>query len=185
MAKYILLDALLAEIENLLDKGKYHEEYDCAYRDGNNSALYALKGRINSLEVKEVDLEKELVSWRNNHFHGRRDKEASGEYLERVSQLDLAKHFFELGLKAEQEPVSDDLNEAAEEWDESLCRSDAFKAGAKWQITKLVEEAGKHEVKVDAGGYPYIPQIELYDYDKDIPLAKEGDKYKVILIKEE
>jgi len=39
-------------------------------------------------------------------------------------------------------------------------------------------------VKVDAGGYPYIPQMELYDYDKDIPLAKEGDKYKVILIKE-
>lgn len=40
-------------------------------------------------------------------------------------------------------------------------------------------------VHEDAGGYPYIPQIELYDYDKDIPLAKEGDKYKVVLIKED
>jgi hypothetical protein len=40
-------------------------------------------------------------------------------------------------------------------------------------------------VKVDAGGYPYIPQIELYDYDKDIPLAKEGEKVKVIVIKED
>lgn len=40
-------------------------------------------------------------------------------------------------------------------------------------------------VHIDAGGYPYIPQIELYDYDRDIPLAKEGDKYKVILIKED
>ena len=56
---------------------------------------------INTLEAKEVDLEKELESWRHNHFHGRRDKEASGEYLERITQLELAKHFFELGLKAQ------------------------------------------------------------------------------------
>jgi hypothetical protein len=57
---------------------------------------------LDTLEVKEVDLETELNIWRHNHFHGRRDKEASGEYLERVSQLDLAKHFFELGIKAAQ-----------------------------------------------------------------------------------
>ena len=55
---------------------------------------------LDTLEVKEVDLEAELNTWRHNHFHGRRDKEASGEYLERVSQLDLAKHFFELGVKS-------------------------------------------------------------------------------------
>ena len=102
----------------------------------------------------------------------------------------------------QKEPVSEDLEEAAsryakEEYSRKSpatlpdrCRGCyaplmyAFKAGAEWQITKLVEETGKHEVKVDAGGYPYIPQIEIYDYDKDIPLAKEGDKYKVILIKE-
>lgn len=42
----------------------------------------------------------------------------------------------------------------------------------------------EREVKIDAGGYPYIPQIELYDYEKDIPLAKEGEKVKVIVIKE-
>ena len=45
-----------------------------------------------------MDLEKELDTWRHNHFHGRRDKEASGEYLERISQLELAKHFFKLGM---------------------------------------------------------------------------------------
>ena len=56
---------------------------------------------INTLEVKEVNLVKELDTWRHNHFHGRRDKEASGEYLERVSQLDFAKYFFELGIKAQ------------------------------------------------------------------------------------
>lgn len=41
-------------------------------------------------------------------------------------------------------------------------------------------------VKIDAGGYPYINcDIEFYDYDKDIPLAKEGDKIKVIIMKGE
>ena len=54
MEQYISKSALLAEIDNLLDKGKYHDNYDCAFRDGNNAALYALKGRIDTLEVKEV-----------------------------------------------------------------------------------------------------------------------------------
>lgn len=49
---------------------------------------------------------------------------------------------------------------------------------------QLMKDAVEVKVKVDAGGYPYIPQMELYDYDKDVLLAKEGDKYKVILIKE-
>ncbi len=56
MEQYISKSATMAEIENLLDKGRYHEEYDCAYRDGNNGALYALKGKLNTLEVKEIKL---------------------------------------------------------------------------------------------------------------------------------
>ena len=42
-------------------------------------------------------------------------------------------------------------------------------------------------VKVDAGGYPHIDleSIELYDYDKDECLAKEGQKALVIIILED
>lgn len=58
------------------------------------------------------------------------------------------------------------------------------KWGANWQKEQLLAKAVDTTVHIDAGNYPYIPQMELYDYDKDIPLAKEGDKYKVILIKE-
>ena len=29
----------------------------------------------------EEDVEKEVNNWRHQHFHGRRDKDASGEYL--------------------------------------------------------------------------------------------------------
>ena len=57
--------------------------------------------------------------------------------------------------------------------------------GANWKEQQLMAKAVDATVHLDAGGYPYIPQMELYDYDKDIPLAKEGDKYNVILIKKD
>lgn len=60
MEQYISKATLVAEIENLIDKNKYHDVYENTFRDGNNSALYALKGRIDTIEVKEVDLEKEV-----------------------------------------------------------------------------------------------------------------------------
>lgn len=56
---------------------------------------------------------------------------------------------------------------------------------ANWQKEHLMAKAVDATVHIDAGGYPCIPQIELYDYGKGASLAKEGDKYKVILIKEE
>ena len=49
---------------------------------------------------------------------------------------------------------------------------------------QMMKDATDVTVHIDAGNYPYIPQLELYDYDNDIALAKEGDKYKVVLIKE-
>ena len=94
--KLIDKDALVAKIENLLDKGKYHEEYDCAYRDGNNGALYALKGKVNSLEVKEVDFEE--------YYHEFLQKEwFENSHVRTVSEMMAftAKHFFELGIKAQ------------------------------------------------------------------------------------
>ena len=63
--------------------------------------------------------------------------------------------------------------------------SDAIEYGIKWQREKMLKDAVEREVKVDAGGYPYIDATELYDYDKDEPLAKAGDKVKVIIIKAE
>ena len=57
---------------------------------------------------------------------------------------------------------------------------DAIKYGMRLREQQMMAKAVDVEVKMDAGGYPYIPQMELYDYDKDEPLAKEGDKYKVV-----
>ena len=61
---------------------------------------------------------------------------------------------------------------------------DAIEYGMEYCKQQMMAKAIDATVHIDAGGYPYIPQIELYDYDKDIPLAKEGDKYNVVLIKE-
>lgn len=143
MEQYISKSATMAEIENLLDKGKYHEEYDCAYRDGNNGALYALKGKLNTLEVKEI----KLPSPRFPHLNNIVDKVFGTGNLESLeyeeaeqlvllakeellkdlevkevdlekeldsmitpelklhkalpSLFDVAKHFFELGIKAQ------------------------------------------------------------------------------------
>ena len=105
-----------------------------------------------------------------------------------------------IGKDWKEDPVSEGLEEACEQLAENSRKHKAETSspffsqtdyiqgvmdGAKWQITKLMANATPVTVYIDAGGYPYIPQLELYDYDKDIPLANEGDKYKVVLIKEE
>ena len=68
---------------------------------------------------------------------------------------------------------------------DSASNPDDFVRGAQWMYEKMMKDATDVTVHIDAGNYPYIPQLELYDYDNDVPLAKEGDKYKVVLIKEE
>ena len=44
-------------------------------------------------------LKTHLILWRSEHFHGRRDGDYSGEYLERSSQLELAQHIYSLALE--------------------------------------------------------------------------------------
>ena len=94
----------------------------------------------------------------------------------------------------QEEPVSEELEEAAEKYAYELFPSVgvantetelAFKAGAKWKEKQMMMDATDVTVHIDAGNYPYISQLELYDYDNNVALAKEGDKYKVILIKED
>ena len=123
--------------------------------------------------------------------------------VHKIASMDNSAYFFENGGMVEianqelwelaEDSVSGDLEKVAEEaavaaffvspqWTKTGER--LFKAGAQWQKEKMMANATKVTVHIDAGNYPYIPQIELYDYDNDVPLAKDGDKYKVVLIKE-
>lgn len=119
------------------------------------------------------DLEQELNNWRHKHFHGRRDKDANGEYLERTSQLDLAQHFAKWQKEQDNVPVSEDLEKAAEEYDGSLYRSDCFKAGAKWKEKQM---QGK-TMHVDNNS-------EWEDIDKFMRQNVDG-KCKIVIIKDE
>ena len=84
-------------------------------------------------------------------------------------------------IASQEEPVSEDLEKAAARFDGSMDCVSCFIAGAKWRLRNLMANAIEREVKEDAGGYPYIDATELYDYDNDKPLAKAGDKVKVII----
>jgi len=106
MEQYIPKSTLVVEIERLTEVNPIDEiqpqvQNKIDWLSGKFFVINSLRVFLDTIEVKDINLEKELETWRHNHFHGRRDKEASGEYLERVSQLNLAKHFFELGLKAQ------------------------------------------------------------------------------------
>lgn len=96
--KLIDKDALVAEIERRVNA--YQKNFDKSDNkiarlsiDGRIAGLKALLSFISTLEVKEVDLEKSLTG-----FMGRYAYENGGEY---PSAIDIAKHFFELGLKAQ------------------------------------------------------------------------------------
>jgi hypothetical protein len=102
MVKYINKSAVVAEIDRLqeatMDK---NQNFLSSYHEGIFDGLSMLENFLDTLEVKEVNLEKELISWHKKHFKKEGTFEKyGGFYFANSSQLDLAKHFFELGLKA-------------------------------------------------------------------------------------
>lgn len=203
MAHLIDKDAILAEIEKRIEEGI---DYGCSKEIINE--LKSLYSSVSTLEVKEVELKKEIDDAFLENKCNITDNVSLAEFVR------IAKYFFELGLKVQKEPVSEDLGEYINElskqfpevsfaklsriavrvakWqnqqDQStieLAEDHAMLAGMEKMKEEMMKDATDVTVHVDAGGYPYIPQMELYDYDKDVPLAKVGDRYKVILIKEE
>ena len=96
MAQYIDKNTLVAEIIkldglNCLESPtiSHNEDYKCGY----GRALEKVRNFIDTLEVKEVDLEEELSEvW----------KDWANEYdISFVSYKKIAKHFFEVGLKTQ------------------------------------------------------------------------------------
>ena len=69
--------------------------------DGYRTALLALED--DTLEVKEVDIEKEVINWWNAHYSSKAYifEGYTGHYVENSTLIEIAKHFFELGLKAQ------------------------------------------------------------------------------------
>lgn len=99
MAQYIDKDSLVAEIEkrkhrNVLNEGAFEEDID-------------ILSFINTLKVKEMNIEKEIIDWWNTHYSSKdyAFEEYSGHYFENSTLIEIAKHFFELGLKTKQTTI--------------------------------------------------------------------------------
>lgn len=93
MAHLIDKDALVAEIKERI------KTYNKGYANGDDSradALEVLLHDIDTLEVKEVELEKELEDFLE------KNSDSNGFF----NPLDVAKHFFELGIKSKSSYVS-------------------------------------------------------------------------------
>lgn len=91
-----------------------------------------------------------------------------------------------------EEPVSDDLEEAAEEYLQKVkagflrtlehpTAKDCFKAGAEWQKEQMMKEAVEYEVGMH--GEPI--KITLDKYVQRARGIFPGDKIKIIIIKED
>ena len=91
MAQYIAKDAVIAELKKRIS------DY---WSDSENTmgifpyALEEVIKYVDTLEVKEVDLEQEIQSWVE-------DNSVNGYYREDV--YETAEHFFELGLMAKKD----------------------------------------------------------------------------------
>lgn len=86
--KLIDKDSVVTEIEKL--KGKVYD--NSSYSNGWQHSLRMLEIFINSIEAEEVDLDKELDFVKDAYYYFTSD--------ERSSMKKVARHFFELGLKA-------------------------------------------------------------------------------------
>ena len=97
MAQYIDKDALVAEIKRMLNAFK---NSDASVDRLRASTLIGLLSFINTLEVKEVDLKEEIDKiWKPRFSLGWDDKSLLSVSYKGFEII--AKHFFELGLKAQ------------------------------------------------------------------------------------
>ena len=143
---------------------------------------------------EKIALRKKAGSWENpNSLDEIRGKEPEGEkWLDDEVERFHHDYFDELHSNMSTRDIVQLIAAHFTEWqkrqDRMKChgcfdRDDIFRKGMMEMRRRMMAEAVECDVKVDAGGYPYICGVELYDYDNDIPLAKQGDKVKVVIIK--
>ena len=96
MEKYISKSAVVAEIERRISVLKANESVISMLAGGMFvNEFKDLLSFLDTLEVKEVDLEKEVDKWYNN----KAPKEFENVLYSDIEKF--AKHFFELGIKAQ------------------------------------------------------------------------------------
>ena len=107
MTQYIDKDALVVEIDNILDY--IDEHWDTDYAIGAQRFADKLQDAIDTLEVKEVDLEEETKKWWKERLHLNLENKL---WMDAHQSIVFAKHFFEMGMQAQHDnwKVGDNTN---------------------------------------------------------------------------
>ena len=100
--KLIDKDVIITEIEKLkgqLLRGACSSQVSMQTRCKEESYDEVLSF-LDILEVKEVDIEKEVIDWWNAHYSSKAYtfEGYTGHYVENSTLIEIAKHFFELGM---------------------------------------------------------------------------------------
>jgi len=100
MEQYIPKSAVVAEIEKLrkiqpADEFQPKEQNKIDWLAGKEFAIVILQLFLDTLEVKEVDLEKETKKWWKERLHLNPESQL---WMDAHQSIVFAKHFFELGL---------------------------------------------------------------------------------------
>lgn len=106
MIQYIPKSAVVAEIE----KRQRMLDLDNPLGRGGMVELQVIKDKIDALEVKEGDFEEELKYYCNNYYNCDYPKQLEEESCSEVMPhiVSAAKHFFELGVRANCDNNSDE-----------------------------------------------------------------------------
>ena len=118
MIQYIPKSAVLAEIRKYKNNAEAYLKY---HHNRNDKSVYAfeqeklamceLLSSLDIIEVKEVDLEKETKKWWKERLHLNPKNQL---WMDAHQSVELAKHFFELGLSASNPITATDRGTAEE-----------------------------------------------------------------------
>jgi len=106
MAHLMDKSALVAEIERKIEEPAPSHDSQCSWEDGYYCGLCKAESIIDTLEVKEVDLEKEISNYLYSHLgRPRMELELDWTQYDIKCKADkliaFAKYFFELGIKVQ------------------------------------------------------------------------------------
>ena len=129
-----------------------------------------------------MDLEKELKKWRHFHFDGRRDGDHNGEWLDRVSQQDLANFFYDLAKKDMKEDI-----ELREERIDELVRSlkdlkEAYEELVAERERMLKNAFKAHKINYPDGTFIFRTKSIISD-DMEERGFERGDELKFVIVK--
>lgn len=161
--KLIDADKLREQIDKLKELYRpFLSEFENGYKEGRNDVLDDV--------LKLIDEASDLSPISSTGL-----EKAAEEYAKDETMAGLAERAFKAGANWQKEQDKETIE---------LAEDHAMLAGMVKQEEEMKEKALELTVYLDDNGYPCIPEIVLFDFDKNQPTAKEGDKKKVYIFRD-